>query len=66
MLAMLNIPARHAVDATSGRMLFDLPDGFYALMTVSLGGLPLAVWFAALAFAVAGVMPRVRELDPDS
>ena len=55
-LAMLIILRGMLVGATSGRTLFDLPDAFYALMTVTLAGLPLAVWLAALAFAVAGFM----------
>jgi hypothetical protein len=52
------------VGATSERTLFDLPDAFYALMTVSLGGLPLAVWLAALAFAVAGFMLWCESCNP--
>jgi simple sugar transport system permease protein len=61
-LAMLIILRGMLVGATSGRTLFDLPDAFYALMTVSLLGLPLAVWLAALAFAVAGFMLRYHRL----
>jgi simple sugar transport system permease protein len=61
-LAMLIILRGMLVGATSGRTLFDLPDAFYALMTVTLAGLPLAVWLAALAFAVAGFMLRYHRL----
>ena len=50
------------VGATSGRTLFDLPEAFYALMTVTLLGLPLAVWLAALAFVVAGIVLRYHRL----
>jgi simple sugar transport system permease protein len=61
-LAMLIILRGILVGATSGRTLFDLPDAFYALMTVTLVGLPLAVWLAALAFLVAGVVLKYHRL----
>jgi simple sugar transport system permease protein len=61
-LAMLIILRGMLVGATSGRTLFDLPDAFYALMTFSLIGLPLAVWLAAIAFAVAGFLLRYHRL----
>jgi simple sugar transport system permease protein len=62
LMVMLIILRGMLVGATSGRTLFDLPDAFDALMTVSLLGLPLAVWLAALAFAVQGFMPRYHRL----
>jgi simple sugar transport system permease protein len=61
-LAMLIILRGMLVGASSGRTLFDLPDAFYALMTITLLGLPLAVWLAALAFAIAGIMLRYHRL----
>ncbi|MBB5753999.1 ABC transporter permease [Prosthecomicrobium pneumaticum] len=61
-LAMLIILRGMLVGATNGRTLFDMPDAFYALMIVTVLGLPLAVWLAALAFAVAGVMLRYHRL----
>ena len=61
-LAMLIILRGMLVGATSGRTLFDLPDAFYALMTITLLGIPLAVWLAAAAFAVAGVVLRHHRL----
>lgn len=61
-LAMLIILRGMLVGATSGRTLFDLPDAFYALMTVTLAGLPLAVWLAAIAFAIAGFVLRYHRL----
>jgi simple sugar transport system permease protein len=61
-LAMLIIVRGMLVGATSGRTLFDLPEAFYALMTITLLGLPLAVWLAALAFVVAGVILRYHRL----
>lgn len=61
-LAMLIIVRGMLVGATSGRTLFDLPDAFYALMIITFLGLPLAVWLAALAFVVAGVILRFHRL----
>jgi simple sugar transport system permease protein len=61
-LAMLIILRGMLVGASSGRTLFDLPDAFYALMTVTVIGLPLAVWMAAIAFIVAGVVLRYHRL----
>ncbi len=61
-LAMLIIVRGMLVGATSGRTLFDLPNAFYVLMTVNFVGLPLAVWLAALAFLVAGVILRYHRL----
>ena len=61
-LAMLIILRGMLVGVTSGRTLFDLPDGFYALMSVSVLGLPLAVWGAAASFLVAGVFLRHHRL----
>jgi simple sugar transport system permease protein len=61
-LAMLIILRGMLVGATSGRTLFDLPDAFYALMIVTFLGMPLAVWLAALAFVIAGVVLRYHRL----
>jgi simple sugar transport system permease protein len=61
-LAMLIILRGMLVGATSGRTLFDLPDAFYALMIITFLGLPLAVWLAALAFLVAGIVLRYHRL----
>jgi simple sugar transport system permease protein len=61
-LAMLIILRGMLVGATTGRTLFDLPDAFYALMIVTFLGLPLAVWLAAAAFVVAGLMLRYHRL----
>ncbi len=61
-LAMLIILRGMLVGATSGRTLFDLPDAFYALMTVTVLGLPLSVWLAAIAFLVAGFILRYHRL----
>ena len=61
-LAMLIIVRGMLVGATSGRTLFDLPEAFYALMTLTFLGLPLAVWLAALSFVVAGIVLRYHRL----
>ena len=61
-LAMLIILRGMLVGATSGRTLFDLPEAFYALMTVRFIGLPLAVWLAAVAFVIAGIVLRYHRL----
>ncbi|HZC29195.1 MAG TPA: ABC transporter permease [Gaiellaceae bacterium] len=61
-LAMLIILRGMLVGATSGRTLFDLPDAFYTLMVATFLGLPLAVWLAGAAFAVAGLTLRHHRL----
>ena len=61
-LAMLIILRGMLVGATSGRTLFDLPDAFYALMIVTVLGLPLAVWIAAIAFIIAGIVLHYHRL----
>jgi simple sugar transport system permease protein len=61
-LAMLIIVRGMLVGATSGRTLFDLPEAFYAMMTLTLLGLPLAVWLAAVSFVIAGVVLRYHRL----
>ena len=61
-LAMLIIVRGMLVGATSGRTLFDLPEAFYAMMTLTFVGLPLAVWLAAGSFLVAGVILRYHRL----
>lgn len=61
-LAMLIILRGMLVGATTGRTLFDLPEAFYALMTVTFIGLPLAVWLAAFAFLVAGIVLKYHRL----
>ncbi len=61
-LAMLIILRGMLVGATSGRTLFDLPDAFYGLMVITFLGLPLAVWLAAFAFVIAGLVLRYHRL----
>jgi simple sugar transport system permease protein len=59
---MLIILRGMLVGATSGRTLFDLPEAFYALMTVTVLSVPLAVWLAAIAFVIAGIILRYHRL----
>jgi simple sugar transport system permease protein len=61
-LAMLIILRGMLVGATQGRTLFDLPAAFYALMVITFLGIPLAVWLAALAFLIAGLVLRYHRL----
>ena len=61
-LAMLIILRGMLVGATSGRTLFNLPDAFYGLMEVTFLSLPLAVWLAAIAFVIAGILLRYHRL----
>ncbi len=61
-LAMLIVLRGMLVGATSGRTLFDLPDAFYGLMVITFLGLPLAVWLAAVAFLIAGLVLRFHRL----
>ncbi len=61
-LAMLIILRGMLVGASKGRTLFDLPDAFYALMIVTFLGIPLAVWLAALAFLIAGLVLKYHRL----
>jgi len=61
-LAMLIILRGMLVGATRGRTLFDLPEAFYALMIVNLLGIPLAVWLAAVAFVIAGIVLKYHRL----
>lgn len=61
-LAMLIILRGMLVGATKGRTLFDLPDAFYAFMIVTFLGIPLAVWLAALAFLIAGIVLKYHRL----
>ena len=61
-LAMLIILRGMLVGASKGRTLFDLPDAFYALMIVTFLGIPLAVWLAALALLIAGIVLKYHRL----
>jgi simple sugar transport system permease protein len=55
-LAMLIVLRGMLVGATKGGTLFDMPPSFFALATTIVLGLPLSVWLAAAAFAVAAAI----------
>src|ERR1700761_7552809 len=61
-LAMLIVLRGMLVGATKGGTLFDMPPSFFALATTIVLGLPLSVWLAAVAFAVAAFMLRYHRL----
>jgi simple sugar transport system permease protein len=61
-LAMLIVLRGMLVGATKGGTLFDMPPSFFALATTIVLGLPLSVWLAAAAFAVAAFMLRYHRL----
>ncbi|MFW6167519.1 ABC transporter permease [uncultured Ralstonia sp.] len=61
-LAMLIVLRGMLVGATKGGTLFDMPAPFFALASTTFIGLPLSVWLAAVAFAVAGGMLRYHRL----
>ena len=52
-LAMLIVLRGMLVGATKGGTLFDMPPSFFSLATTIVLGLPLSVWLAAAAFAMA-------------
>jgi simple sugar transport system permease protein len=61
-LAMLIVLRGMLVGATKGGTLFDMPSSFFALATTIVLGLPLSVWLAAVAFAIAAFMLRYHRL----
>ncbi|WP_321891618.1 ABC transporter permease [Paraburkholderia tropica] len=61
-LAMLIVLRGMLVGATKGGTLFDMPPSFFALTTTIVLGLPLSVWLAAAAFAVAAFMLRYHRV----
>src|SRR5580698_3441426 len=61
-LAMLIVLRGMLVGATKGGTLFDMPSSFFTLATTIVMGLPLSVWLAAVAFAVAAFMLRYHRL----
>ncbi|WP_055491213.1 ABC transporter permease [Streptomyces sp. TP-A0356] len=57
-LAMLIVLRGLLVGATKGKTLFGMPDAFFTLATTTFLRVPLSVWLAAVAFAVAGLVLR--------
>ncbi|MDE1181985.1 ABC transporter permease [Paraburkholderia sp.] len=61
-LAMLIVLRGMLVGATKGGTLFDMPPSFFTLATSIFLGLPLSVWLAAAAFAIAAFVLRYHRL----
>jgi len=61
-LAMLIILRGVLVGATEGKTLFDMPDAFFSMATTTFLHVPISVWLAAVAFAVAGVILRYHRV----
>lgn len=57
-LAMLIVLRGLLVGFTKGKTLFDMPDAFFALANVTLAGIPVSAWLAAVAFGLAGLALR--------
>ncbi|MFB7737079.1 ABC transporter permease [Streptomyces sp. NPDC056112] len=61
-LAMLIVLRGLLVGATKGKTLFGMPDSFYSLATTTFLAMPLSVWLAAVAFAVAGLLLKYHRV----
>jgi simple sugar transport system permease protein len=61
-LAMLIVLRGLLVGATKGKTLFGMPDAFFSLATTTFLHIPLSVWLAAAAFAVAGLVLKYHRL----
>lgn len=60
-LAMLIVLRGLLVGATKGKTLFGMPDAFYTLATSTVLTVPISVWLAAVAFAIAGFMLKYHR-----
>jgi simple sugar transport system permease protein len=61
-LAMLIVLRGLLVGATKGKTLFGMPDAFFTLATTTFLRVPMSVWLAAVAFAVAGLVLRYHRV----
>ncbi|MET8636891.1 ABC transporter permease [Streptomyces sp. NPDC004074] len=61
-LAMLIILRGLLVGATKGKTLFDMPDSFFSLATTTFLRIPVSVWVAGVAFAIAGLVLKYHRL----
>ncbi|MFR0355749.1 ABC transporter permease [Streptomyces sediminimaris] len=61
-LAMLIVLRGLLVGATKGKTLFGMPDAFFSLATTTFLRVPLSVWVAAAAFAVAGLVLKYHRV----
>ncbi|WP_331769005.1 ABC transporter permease (plasmid) [Embleya sp. NBC_00888] len=57
-LAMLIVLRGLQVGTTEGKTLFEMPEPFFTLATSTFAEIPLSVWLAAAAFALAGFVLR--------
>ncbi|MYS80806.1 ABC transporter permease [Embleya scabrispora] len=57
-LAMLIVLRGLQVGMTEGKTLFEMPESFFTLATSTFLEVPLSVWLAAAAFAIAGFVLR--------
>ncbi|GHJ42109.1 ABC transporter permease [Streptomyces sp. TS71-3] len=60
-LAMLIVLRGLLVGATKGKTLFGMPDAFFSLATTTFLRIPMSVWLAAVAFAIAGLMLKYHR-----
>lgn len=61
-LAMLIVLRGLQVGMTEGKTLFEMPESFFTLATSTFLEIPLSVWMAAAAFAVAGFVLRYHRV----
>ena len=61
-LAMLIVLRGVLVGTTKGGTLFDLPDPYYFLASTTLLSVPVSVWVAGAAFAIAACVLRYHRL----
>ncbi|KUL22624.1 ABC transporter permease [Streptomyces regalis] len=61
-LAMLIVLRGLLVGATKGKTLFGMPDSFYSLATTTFLNIPMSVWLAAAAFAIAGFVLKYHRV----
>ncbi|MFF4363244.1 ABC transporter permease [Streptomyces sp. NPDC001604] len=61
-LAMLIILRGLLVGATKGKTLFGMPDAFFSLATTTFLRIPVSVWVAAAAFAIAGLVLKYHRV----
>ncbi|MGW7257445.1 ABC transporter permease [Streptomyces sp. NPDC054834] len=61
-LAMLIVLRGLLVGATKGKTLFGMPDSFYSLATSTFLTVPMSVWLAAAAFAIAGFLLKYHRV----
>jgi simple sugar transport system permease protein len=61
-LAMLILLRGAQLGTTSGKTLFDLPDGYLFLGSGKWVGIPMSIWIAALLYLVFGLFLRYHRL----